>query len=146
MLTFFVWHTPELIALRFCFLPHFVLCICLCLVLYYAIRFTSLFTLCFDEIHLIGFYFVTWCVCINSYKNTRGFPRPPTTNSRRRAFARNVDFSFIVSGSEKTFTFRVSFNHYSNTLLAIFRERGKKSPDITMSWLHYWYQNIMFSV
>ena len=29
------------------------------------------------------------------------------TNSRRRAFARNVDFSFIVSGSERTFTFRV---------------------------------------
>ena len=26
----------------------------------------------------------------------------------RRAFARNVDFSFIVSGSERTFTFRVS--------------------------------------
>ena len=32
------------------------------------------------------------------------------TNSRRRAFARNVDFSFIVSGSERTFTFRVSLN------------------------------------
>ena len=31
-----------------------------------------------------------------------------TTNSRRRAFARNVDFSFIVSGSERTFTFRVT--------------------------------------
>ena len=31
-----------------------------------------------------------------------------TTNSWRRAFARNVDFSFIVSGSERTFTFRVS--------------------------------------
>ena len=30
-----------------------------------------------------------------------------TTNSRRRTFARNVDFSFIVSGSERTFTFRV---------------------------------------
>ena len=29
---------------------------------------------------------------------------------RRRAFARNVDFSFIVSGSESTFTFRVSLN------------------------------------
>ena len=68
----------------------------------------SLFTLCFDEIHLIGFYFVTWCFCINLYKNTRGFPRPPTTNSRRRTFARNVNFSFIVSGSERTFTFRVS--------------------------------------
>ena len=27
------------------------------------------------------------------------------TNSRRRAFARNVDFSFIVSGSERVFTF-----------------------------------------
>ena len=36
----------------------------------------SLFTLCFDEIHLIGFYFVTWCFCINLYKNMRGFPRP----------------------------------------------------------------------
>ena len=31
-------------------------------------------------------------------------------NSRRKAFARNVDFSFIVSGSERTFTFRVSLN------------------------------------
>ena len=38
------------------------------------------------------------------------FPDPSTTNSRRRAFARNVDFSFIVSGSERTFTFRVSLN------------------------------------
>ena len=28
----------------------------------------------------------------------------------RRAFARNFDFSFIVSGSERTFTFRVSLN------------------------------------
>ena len=28
----------------------------------------------------------------------------PTINSRRRAFARNVDFSFIVSGSERTLT------------------------------------------
>ena len=66
----------------------------------------SLFTICFDEIHLIGFYFVEWCFCINSYKNTCGFPRPPTTNSRRRDFAQNVDFSFIVSGSARTFTFR----------------------------------------
>ena len=45
------------------------------------------------------------------YKNTRGFPRPPPpTNSRRRVFARKVDFSFIVSGSDRTFTFRVSLN------------------------------------
>ena len=33
-----------------------------------------------------------------------------SSDSRRRAFARNVDFSFIVSGSERTFTFRVSLN------------------------------------
>ena len=40
---------------------------------------------------------------------------PETINSRRRAFARNVDFSFIVSGSERTFTFRVSVeNNASN--------------------------------
>ena len=34
-----------------------------------------------------------------------------TTNSRRRAFARNINFSFIVSGSERTFTFRVAIIH-----------------------------------
>ena len=110
MLTFFVWHflidSPS-----FLFLPHFVLCICLVfLVILCNTIYISLFTLCFDEVHLIGFYFVTWCFCINSYKNTRGFPRPPTTNSQQRAFARNVDFSFIVSGSERTFTFCVSLN------------------------------------
>ena len=33
------------------------------------------------------------------------FSPTPTANSRRRAFARNVEFSFIVSGSERTFTF-----------------------------------------
>ena len=33
------------------------------------------------------------------------FPWPPL-----RAFARNVEFCFIVSGSERTFTFHVSFN------------------------------------
>ena len=32
-----------------------------------------------------------------------------TSNSRRRAFARNVHFFFIVPGSERTFTFRVCF-------------------------------------
>ena len=37
-------------------------------------------------------------------------PSSGVTNSWRRAFAWNVDFSFIVSGSEKTFTFRVSLN------------------------------------
>ena len=44
-----------------------------------------------------------------------------TTNSRRRAFARNVDFSFIVSGSERTFTFRVSLNTLP-TLATLVRE------------------------
>ena len=36
--------------------------------------------------------------------------RRELVNSRRRDFARNVDFSFIVSGSERTFPFRVSLN------------------------------------
>ena len=44
-------------------------------------------------------------------KKTRMFfPDSPTTNSRRRAFARNVDFSFIVSASERTFTFRYLYD------------------------------------
>ena len=41
-----------------------------------------------------------------------------TANTRRRAFARNVDFSFIVSGSERAFTFRVSLP----TLATLVRE------------------------
>ena len=47
------------------------------------------------------------------------------TNSRRRAFARNVDFSFIVSGSERTFTFRVSLNTLP-TLATLVRNTNKK--------------------
>ena len=34
--------------------------------------------------------------------------RPFVVTNSRRASARNVDFSFIVSGSERTFTFCVS--------------------------------------
>ena len=38
----------------------------------------------------------------------RGFPRPPTTNSQRRAFAQNVDFplSFQVVREPLPFTYR----------------------------------------
>ena len=35
------------------------------------------------------------------------FSPTPTTNSQQRAFARNIDFLFIILGSERTFTFRV---------------------------------------
>ena len=34
--------------------------------------------------------------------------RPPTTNYRQTAFVRNINFSFVVSGSERTFSFRIS--------------------------------------
>ena len=36
--------------------------------------------------------------------------RELATNSRRRAFAQNVDFSFIVSGSERTLPFAYQWN------------------------------------
>ena len=109
MLTYLCLTHSLLIALRFCFYP-ILSCVSLPGIIFCNTIYISLFTLCFDEIHLIGFYFVTCCFCINSYKNTRGFSRPPTINSRLRTFARNVDFSFIVSGSERTFTFRVAFS------------------------------------
>ena len=45
---------------RFCFLPHFVLCL---IAWYYIMQYELHFFVytfnCFDEIHLIGFYFVT---------------------------------------------------------------------------------------
>ena len=67
--------------------------------------------------------------CINSYKNTRGFPRPPTANSRRRAFTRNVNFSFIVSGSERTFAFsyilELTIGYESNFQNNAIRKRQK---------------------
>ncbi len=46
--------------------------------------FTFLCIPCFDQIHLIGFYFVTCCFNIFTCIKTH-------TNSRRRAFARNVE-------------------------------------------------------
>ena len=52
-------------------------------------------------------------------------------NSRQRAFARNVDFSFIVSGSERTFTFRVSLNTLP-TLATLVRDIIAKG--IEMLW------------
>ena len=72
----------------------------------------SLFLLCFDEIHLIGFYFVTWCFCINSYKNTRGFSLTPTAPDEGPSLETST-FPCIVSGSERTFTFRVLFHPLS---------------------------------
>ena len=52
-----------------------------------------------------------------------------TTNSRRRALARNVDFSFTVSGSERTFTFRVSLNTLPTlaTLVTLVRDIKKNT-------------------
>ena len=57
-----------------------------------------------------------------------------TTNSRRRTFARNVDFSFIVSGSERTFTFRVSLNTLP-TLATLVRDISIK---IRLSFHQVW--------
>ena len=99
--------TFTIVSPLFLFLPHFVLCL-IAWFIFCNMIYISLFTLCFDEIHLIGFYFVTRCFCINSYKKTHGFSQTPTANSRRRAFARKFNFSLLVSGNERTFTFCVS--------------------------------------
>ena len=58
-----------------------------------------------------------------------GSPGRVTTNSLQRAFARNVDFSFIVSGSERILAFRVSLNTLP-TLATLVRDI---SPDKYMS-------------
>ena len=48
------------------------------------------------QIHLIGFYFVTCCFNIFTCIKTRVLSPTPHTNSRRRAFARNVESVFIA--------------------------------------------------
>ena len=75
-----------LIALRFCFLPHFVSFpgIIFCNTIY-----ISLFTLCFDEIHLIGFYFVT-CHCNEKILD-------PNTTEQHFHTSLNGVFSFSIS-------------------------------------------------
>ena len=50
----------------------------------------------FDQIYLIGFYFVTCCFNIFTCIKTRVLSPTPHTNSRRRAFARNVESVFIA--------------------------------------------------
>ena len=62
------------------FTPFCSVYLSLCLVLYYAIRFTFL---CLHFV-LTKPFCINSCInsfCINSYKNTRGFPRPPLLNS-----------------------------------------------------------------
>ena len=95
MLTYLCLTHSLLLALRFCFLPHFV-CASLLGIIFCNMIYISLFTLCFDEIHLIGFYFVTWCFCINSYKNTRGFPRPPLLTPDEGPSLKTSIFAFIL--------------------------------------------------
>ena len=58
------------------------------------------------KLSIIYYLLIEWLISNNSRR--RAFARDARANSRRRAFARNVDFCFIVSGSERTFTFRVS--------------------------------------
>ena len=57
----------------------------------------------------------------NSTFRAKALRRELAVNSRRRAFARNVEFCFIVSGSERTFTFRISLNTLS-TLATLVRD------------------------
>ena len=76
MLTYLCLTHSLLLALRFCFLPHFVLCL---IAWYYILQY---------DLHFFVYTLLWWnpsdwflfchvCFGINSYKNTRGFPRPP---------------------------------------------------------------------
>ena len=56
----------------------------------------------------------------------KGLRRELVVHSRRRAFARNVDFCFIVSGSERTFTFRISLNTLPTLATLVRDNRGLK--------------------
>ena len=103
--------TFAIVSPSFLFFTPFLFCASLLGIIFCNMIYISLFTLCFDEIHLIGFHFVTWCFCINSYKNTRGFPRPPLLTSDEGPSLETSIFSFIVSGSERTFTLRVRINN-----------------------------------
>ena len=60
------------------------------------------------------YVFIYWNyeTCFSCFPNdtSRSFCSVGSYNSRRKAFARSVDFSFIISGSERTYIFRVLLN------------------------------------
>ena len=70
-------------------------------------RFTFLLTTLFCWNPSDWLTFVTWYKI--SYQNTRVFPVPPPLTSRRRAFARNVEFYCIISVLKKTILLRDIF-------------------------------------
>ena len=57
---------------------------------------------------------------------------------KRRAFARNVDFFFIVSGSERTFTFRVSLNTLPTLATLVYDIKVLLWVKTTLGWLRIW--------
>ena len=101
-----------------------------CLVLYYAIRFTFI---CLHFVLMksiwLAFILSRDVFVLTHIKARMVFyrpPPPPTTNSRRRAFAQNFYLSFIVSGSESTFTFPVALNTLP-TLAMLVRDLSEQS-------------------
>ena len=76
MLTYLCLTHSPLIALRFCFLPHFVLCLLPGIILRNTI-YISLFTLCFGEIHLIGFLLSRDVFVLTRIKTRVVFLDPP---------------------------------------------------------------------
>ena len=75
MLTYLCLTHSLLLALRFCFLPHFV-CASLLGIIFCNMIYISLFTLCFDEIHLIGFYLSRDVFVLTRIKTRVVFPDP----------------------------------------------------------------------
>ena len=67
----------------------------------------SLFTLCFDEIHLIVFYFVTWCFCI---KTRVVFPDPPPLTPDEGPSLETSIFPLSFQVVREPLTFRVPLN------------------------------------
>ena len=90
---------------------------------------------------LFSFYFITWYFCINSYKKAREFSPAPTTNFSTTGLRSKRQNSFIVSGSETTYTFRVNFSRFAFNRLAIDRKLDcrafKRYIDCNMTAMMY---------
>ena len=68
---------------------------------------------------------------------------PSSGISRGRAFARNVDFSLIISDSERTFTFRISLNT-PPTLATLVRDINLQQVWGNFSFVFHVANNCMF--
>ena len=106
----------------------------------------SVYTLfCSNPSDKIGFQFVTWYFCINC-KNTRGFPRDPTTNFLRKGLCPKHRF-FVYRLRYRDYFMVGEYVRFLPTSISMNKSLysyDKMREPLAYLWLHYWQRFVIW--